>query len=232
MNQRDISDILGSVISRGPKSAHGQIASPGVAQAAMNTQDVVTVEIQPDEAGCCFIAHRPSDLRAIEGRCVMLTDSELNEMYHKADCGSLDIGRGTLMDLIAQARLAVAKEAMPDVPAGSETAAVLGILEQRYQSRRAEFGKHPTTDQMAVLAEIESIERLVKRELLTLRNQPTAAEARDKAFAEVLGILKDEIAGCEPPYDDYGDKCAHEMIAEWLTETVHKIEQLRSGAKP
>jgi hypothetical protein len=37
----------------------------------------------------------------------MLTDSELEEMYNKADCGSFNPGRGTLMDLIAQARLAV-----------------------------------------------------------------------------------------------------------------------------
>jgi hypothetical protein len=37
----------------------------------------------------------------------MLTDSDLDEMYHKADCGSFNPGRGTLMDLIEQARLAL-----------------------------------------------------------------------------------------------------------------------------
>jgi hypothetical protein len=84
----------------------------------------------------------------------MLTDSDLDEMYHKADCGSFNPGRGTLMDLIEQARLAVKPV--------SELASVLAMLESRYEQRSAEFGKHPKTDQMAVLSEIEEIERLVR----------------------------------------------------------------------
>lgn len=47
------------------------------------------------------------------------------------------------------------------IAAGSELAIVRAMLERRYESRRAEFGRHPSTEQMAVLAEIEAIERIV-----------------------------------------------------------------------
>jgi hypothetical protein len=49
------------------------------------------------------------------------------------------------------------------VPAGSEVQGVLEMLARRYEAYRVQFGKHPTTDQLFVLTEIDAIEQAVKQ---------------------------------------------------------------------
>lgn len=72
--------------------------------------------------------------------------------------------------------------------------------------------------------------KAMARELLTLRNQPTAAEVRDAAFAEVLGILGERYKSWRGTgsSNQFHETC----VCNEIESIERKIEQLRSGANP